>query len=393
MNRIAIKRNLNLLPVFTLLRSLRMVSLIQILYLAEILGSYTAAMTVFTIFSFTVSLMEVPTGIVSDKIGRVKTLSLATIFRLLAIISLFLSYYFSPFLFAICYAVLIAIAVSLGSGTDEAIAFETVKQLKRTKAFPVFFGRISSMRPLGLAISALLGGYLSYEFSYHFVILIDLIPICICLVLCLFLVEPEVTSDKGKKNQNKGSIKKAWRAFSDNKKLKLISLSKVIKMGLRDAVYSFENLYFESIVPMWVVGIVRFTRQIFGAISFWFSGLVLNKFGDMKVLYLSEIINILIKSISILINFVATPFIYVSTNIFTSVSLSSFNNLSQKEFSDDQRATMGSLVSLVTNFTSGVFCILAGFLADSLGLQITMLILVLPNLILLPIYSRIFKKK
>ncbi len=397
MSNFRIKRNLTLLPIFTLLRSLRMTSLVQILYLAEILGSYTVAMGVFTIFSFTVSITEVPTGMISDRIGRVKSLSIATLCRFIAINCLYSSYYIAPLSFAILYAIFIGIAVSFGSGTDEAISFETVKQLKRVKAYPVFYGKVSSMRPLGLAISALLGGFLAHEFSYHFVILLDLIPIIICLLLCVILVEPNIVSyqkDKTKgKNLYKGDILKAWKAFTQNRKLKLISISKIIKMGLRNTVYIFENLYFEALIPMWLVGAVRFMQQICGAISFWFSGKILKRFGDMQVLLISELSVVTVKLFSIILHCVATPFIYVSSNLFTSVGLSSLNNLSQEEFSDEQRATMGSLVSLATNFASGLFCILAGVIADLTSLRTSMFILLIPNFLIIPLYKAIFKSK
>ena len=78
-----------MLAVFNFLTDFDLFAPVAIIYFAKVVGSYAAAMSIFSIYMITAALFEVPTGIVSDKVGRRRTIILGSIASLLS--ALFLS--------------------------------------------------------------------------------------------------------------------------------------------------------------------------------------------------------------------------------------------------------------------------------------------------------------
>lgn len=67
------KTNLKLLNLLAFFYGFRAYEGVLTLYFAAVTGSYTLAMTMFAVINLSSSLFEVPTGILSDHIGRHKT--------------------------------------------------------------------------------------------------------------------------------------------------------------------------------------------------------------------------------------------------------------------------------------------------------------------------------
>lgn len=389
--RFKISRNIKLLPLFHFLLDFRITSIIEILYFADILNSYALAMSVFSVSLFSAAVFEVITGIFSDKIGRVKTLMSGLFFDILSIVLFGLASFCYPFLLLFLGAVLFGVAESFYSGTLDALSFETVKQLKKEHKYSEFSGKLDAMGQISLASSALLAGIIAYKFSYVFVIWAGLVPLILCFFLCVFLIEPKI-----KRNNQLSSfehLKIAWNNIKKNKKLKMISLAKIIGFGVGTSSHRFEAVYFASLIPMWLVGIIRFIKQFGGFIGFWFSGRIIEKIGNKNTLYTTRAVMILIKIVALLINSFITPFLLSFLNLFFAPLNTSLKNLMQKEFSDEQRATMGSIVSIFGSLFFGVFTVFLGFLADFTNPRIALFSCVCFNSVTLLIYKSIFKKR
>ncbi|MBZ0282671.1 MAG: hypothetical protein K8L97_18160 [Anaerolineae bacterium] len=66
-------RNLRLLAWFNFWGDFRLYAPIAILYFAQVSGSYALGMSVYSVAMLSQSILEVPTGILSDMVGRKKT--------------------------------------------------------------------------------------------------------------------------------------------------------------------------------------------------------------------------------------------------------------------------------------------------------------------------------
>jgi len=69
-----IRRNLILFKLTQFLSGLWFLASLAIVYFETITKSYALAMAVFAVVSLSTTLLEIPAGLISDKIGRRKTL-------------------------------------------------------------------------------------------------------------------------------------------------------------------------------------------------------------------------------------------------------------------------------------------------------------------------------
>src|SRR5258706_13308751 len=68
-----VSRNLRLLGWFNFWADFRPYAPIAILYYAQVSGSYALAMSIYSVVMLSQSLFEMPTGVLSDMVGRKKT--------------------------------------------------------------------------------------------------------------------------------------------------------------------------------------------------------------------------------------------------------------------------------------------------------------------------------
>ena len=81
-----IRKNILLFKLYYLLADMWPLSVLAIVYFQQIFGSYAFALGVFSIANIVQSIAEVPTGIISDRIGRRKTMILASVITTIAFI-------------------------------------------------------------------------------------------------------------------------------------------------------------------------------------------------------------------------------------------------------------------------------------------------------------------
>ncbi|HPO06085.1 MAG TPA: MFS transporter, partial [Candidatus Gracilibacteria bacterium] len=112
--------------------------------------SMTLAMSVFSVTMISSALFEIPTGIISDTIGRRKTIIIGASFALLGII--FYSIGNISFLFG--GAVLEGVARAFFSGNNDAFLYDNVKDNNDNLDFQKYLGRLRSMFYLPLVIIA-----------------------------------------------------------------------------------------------------------------------------------------------------------------------------------------------------------------------------------------------
>jgi MFS family permease len=79
--------NIRVLNWFAFLIDFRLYGPFAIIYFAQVSGSYTVGMAVFSVVSISSALLEMPTGILSDRLGRRKTVILGAFFGVLSVAS------------------------------------------------------------------------------------------------------------------------------------------------------------------------------------------------------------------------------------------------------------------------------------------------------------------
>ncbi len=378
-----VRRNIFILRWFTFFTYFRLYSAIAIVYFATVTGSYALGAAIFSIITLSTALFEIPTGIFSDRIGRKKTVILGALSAVFAVIFFAIGHYF--WILAIG-AVFQGLASSFYSGNNDALIYDSLKEINQENNFADNRGKIGVMFQIGLGISTLLGGFIASE-SLSLIMWLSVIPQVICLALSFFLIEPHIHS---KKSGNIYShLGEAFKQFSHNKKLRLISISSIFRSQFDEVAYAFQAAFFQTLLPFWAIGIVKAFSNVEGILSFHFSGKVIKKFNSIKILVVDNIYSSFVNIVAVALPTILSPLLMTTTSAFYGTTTVARSSLMQEEFTNEQRSTMGSLISFAGNIFFAILSISMGFLADVFSPSRAFLILMVVQLGILWFYWKL----
>ncbi len=358
---------------------------VAIIYFAKVTGSYALGMSIFSIAYVSSAIFEIPTGVISDLVGRKKTIIFGSISSVLCMI-----------LYAIggSYWVLFVGAVIQGlsrafySGNNDALLHDTLKEIDKEQEYHVYLGRTSSLFQIALAVATAMGGFMASR-SFSLVMWLSVLPQICALYVSTRLIEPSIAS---KENTNiYFHLKESLLQFRRNYKLRLLTMASVIRFSIGEASFFLRSVFVNSLWPLWAVGISYSLSNIGATFSYYFSGKIIDRFKPYKILNFEIIYNRIINIFALVFPTVLSPALMSTSSLTYGVGSVAVNSLLQKEFTQNQRATMSSLNSLAGSFAFGISSFILGSIADAAGpakaLIIGNIILILP----LYFYKQIFR--
>ncbi|MFZ2189282.1 MAG: MFS transporter, partial [Candidatus Magasanikiibacteriota bacterium] len=358
---------------------------LAIIYFAKVTGSYALGLSIFSVVQLTAAIFELPTGILSDFVGRRKTMILGALTYVFA----FVLYAVGQFYWVLILgAILEGLARSFYSGNNEALLYDSLKEEDKTDDLSQVMGKIGSMGQWALASSGLLGGIVA-SWSLSLVMWISVIPQVICLILALMIRDSGVV--KNEESNIYAHLKESAKNFFSNEKLRLLSISDILGFGMGEASFQFRSAFVASLWPVWAIGIAQVLSNIGAAISFRFAGVWIKKFKAIVWLLVGGIYSKVIYLIALLIPSIISPALMSTTSVFYGVGQVAKNSLLQQEFSDKQRATMGSLNSFVGSIFFAIFAVFLGSFADLTTPRIAMIGVTVMQFVTVWIQWKIFK--
>ena len=379
------QKNIKLLTWFNFFTDFKLYAPIAIIYFAKVSGSYALGMSIFSITMISSAFFEVPTGIYSDMIGRRKTVILGAASAVLYAIFYAIGQFFWMLVIG---ALFEGLSRSFYSGNNDALLHDTLAEKKIEHQYDEFLGKVSKMFQIALAVSAILGSLLA-SWSFALIMWLSVIPQILCLLLAFKLEEPKLhTKESGNIFIH---LKDAYRNFINNKKLRLLSITSILGYGFCEAAYQFQSAFYNTVWPLWAIGIAKTLSNVGAALSFHFSGKLLKKFNGLKILIIDNVYNRIINIISTAFPTALSPFLMSTTSVFYGVTTVTKNSLMQKEFKNEQRATMGSLNSFAGSIFFGILAFLLGFVADKISLSKAFLSLQFLQFINLYFYWKLFR--
>ncbi|MGB0882787.1 MAG: MFS transporter [Vicingaceae bacterium] len=160
------------------------------------------------IYSFTIAVIEIPSGYVADVLGRKNSLIIGTFFGVVGMIIYSFSFGFEGFLFA---ALSLGIGQSFLSGSDTALMYDSLVELNRSKDFIKFEGRTISMGNLAEAAAGFIGAYFLTQSSYRTPFYYQIGIAAIGFFVALTLVEPSSQKIENGKSKPWKNIKNIIR--------------------------------------------------------------------------------------------------------------------------------------------------------------------------------------
>lgn len=339
---------------------------------------------VFSIIFLSQAVFEVPTGLISDLLGRRKTMIVGALFSVVALIM-----YATGFSIWVLFAGALCegIGRSLFSGTDKALLYETLQEQEHSDQFETVFGKICSVEQISLGVSAVIGGFLAL-ISLQLVMWIAVIPAVLSLICSFYFVDVKRKSEV--QQSAYVVLQEAFKGLVANKRLRLVSMAEILDFGFGEATFYFQAAFFNLLIPQWLIGVVRGMHHLCGALGFWTAGRMIKHFGYKSLLIGGNTITSLISLIVLLIPSALSPFVMAILNVEYGLSSTAKNGLMQRDFSDQQRSTMGSIVSFAGSLFFSAISILLGYIADISTPVHAMLFGLSSNVVVIWIYSTLF---
>jgi MFS family permease len=380
------ERNVRLLYLHNFLTDFRFHTPFLIIYLAQITGSYTVAMAVLAVETIAATVMDIPLGVFSDRIGRKYTIVLGSCCLTAAVAS----YAFatdSMLLFV--GAVLFGLSECMFSGNNNALLYESLKELGREKKFHHYQGRVSSMYQLGLGLSALAASFLA-EDGLRFIVMIGIVPQILALGISFFFKEPHVHMRENEKSLS--ILKKAFVHIFRHPRLRVLMVAQAISWGAGEAKFHFQNAFFNTLWPTWALGLYKAFNHALGFLGFWFSGKIIERVGAAYMLVIREAYWAVSQTIALVFSNFLTPILFMTGALLFGPGQVARDKLMQEDFTDGQRATMGSVASVMGSFMFTLVALGIGFVADQVGLVWGVALGVFLTATSLPFYVWIFRK-
>lgn len=379
-----ISRNIKLLKIQKFFSGIYPLSALLVVYFETITHSYTIAMTVLSILSLVKGISEIPTGILSDKIGRKKTLILSGFMFLISYLSWALASFFSYIPLLFIGALGAGLAQSLNHSTYDALMYETMEDLGKSDEFGNLYSKCQSLYHMGLLLSGFIATLVVFYFNsspYSLQVLawLAIIPIFGEFIPVILCVEPK------KKNKNSHTIssfkhlKEALKLMNSNKKLRIFSILKILVRTSGACFARVAPVYYAQLIPLYLVTIVDIIKNVYNTISYFIAS-YFRRFGLEKCLFISGYIMGGIRLIGMALNNFLTPFIITTGNLTLGIFDTSLVNIMHDNFSKDQRATMDSIVFSLISFMSAITFYILGIIADAYSFRVAVLILILMRL-------------
>jgi MFS family permease len=362
------KRNIKLLTWFNFFTDFKLYAPIAIIYFSRISHSYALGAAVFSIAYITSAILDVPTGIFADRIGRKTTVMLGALFAVLYVV--FYAIGINFWILAIG-AFFEGISRALYSGNNAALLHNILSEEGLEEEYHHFSGKLSAMFQAALSISGLLGAVIA-NWSFPALMWLSVIPQGICLLISFQITDAKKVSAE---SHLRSDLKEAVIAFIHNPRLRLLNISSVLDFSIGETMYQFQAAFYNLVLPIWAVGVAKAASNFFAFVGFQFSGKIIQKYKPLKVLFAGNIYGWVTNVTALLYPTPVSPFLMSSISFFYGTSSTASGTLLQKEFTDKQRATMSSLNSFAGNLFFGIVAFLIGFIADKTGPIKTLLLL------------------
>jgi len=376
-----------MLKIFNFLIGFSLFAPLAIIYFSLVSGSYTLGASIFGITMLASAILEVPTGIWSDRVGRKQTIILGSWARVIAFIfyAIGLSYWW-----LVVGAIFEGLSRAFYSGNNDAFLYDTLADDQMEKDYHEYLGKVSSTEQLAMGISALLGSIVA-SFSFAYLMWLSVISQIVMLLVSYKFVDPK---SRHSNNSNiYAHLGKAVKLFIHNKKLRLLSIGSMLGYAISEMKWEFSSAFTATVWPLWAIGIAK-TLPSFGAsLSFYYSGKIIRKFTAVKILLFDSFIGKIASFISYGFPSIVSPLIMCMPSLLYGVGSVAEKTLMQHEFSDQKRATMSSLNSLGGSIGFAIISVVLGNFADSMGPAKALIYLTVISLPIIYIYWIIFRNE
>lgn len=321
------------------------------------------------VFSLAILVLEVPSGVFADLVGKKKTLLIS---RAMFVIEIALIAFFDGFWIFFIAKIISGIGVSLSSGTSSALLFDSLKRLGREKEHKRISGKLFSITSVSSAFVFIVGAYL-FSIHYKLPALVSLPFITLGFVLNFWLKEPYPSKKKANFSSSLKHFKEGISYFSRLPYLRYLAFFTFAVGGAIPIMLSISSAYYkEVLIPVAFIGVLAFLGSMATAFSSKKAHSWEEKLGDKKSLFLIQIsLIIVILLTSLVIPYWGALFYLLISFIlgFYQVILGDYVN---NRVETSHRATMLSVNNMFGNIGTFILFPIIGYLIGAFSMSIAL---------------------
>jgi MFS family permease len=326
--------------------------------------SYTQVMILQSFYVIVVLLMEIPTGAIADHFGRKTSLVLAAISSSIAALVYssvpnFYIFLVGEFFWALGFA--------LWSGCDEAMLYDSLKEINLEKSSKKIIGRLRSFEMAGIMIAAPIGSLIASKIDLRYAMMFVFFPFFSSFLVALTFREPHIKSEKEEKRKYMETLKSGIIYFKGHKILKILAFDLIsINVLVFFIIWMYQPLLGKLGVPIIYFGLVHAAM----------SGIqipVMNGFEKLEKIFGSKkrylLFSALLPGICFILLGISTNLTFVIILIALTAAFGMsrgilFRNYMNKYIESHNRATVNSTVSMLYGFVSAIFYPLVGLMVE-----------------------------
>jgi MFS family permease len=359
-----LKSGLRNIYIYTFFYSFLLLNPVWVLYLIN-LGYNLFYITILDVaFYLTIVLVSIPTGRITDSIGRRNALLISSV---LTAIGIFLFGLFTSFAGLVVSYILWGVGIAINSGALESVTYEysTSHAMKYLKVI----GAVNFLAALSVAVASLIGGYLGEYLGLKIVVLATGAVVMFSSFYTLKLKEK-------KREDNHSSLPtKLWYYMKDRRIMSIVLLRVALLLNINMMIIFKQPYYKEMGMATGTIGIIFFADVILRGLASLntqrFAFIAKNRFFAM--LFFTSLTFFTIYIPGLIENFLSIIFLILNSVIF-----GFYSNILSEEVNvlvpSEVRATVLSVIFLVSSLLTAIAEPFLGFSATVIGLKKTLLI-------------------
>lgn len=344
---------------------------------------------ILSVFFVSIIILEVPTGVIADLLGRKKTMMIS---RSCFIIELFIITFangFIPFLIA---KVISAVGVSMSSGSGEALFYDTFKAMGKESEFKQHNAQLHMVTSISMAAVMVLGGIM-FAIDPKLPALAS-IPFAIAGLIIVSMLKEPIAAKRNLSMKNAyAQLQEGLRYAFTHRHLKYLILFSFPMAAMIEVALGFSSLHHKMVhIPIAAIGTVAMIASLLTAYGAKKSHKIERMYGPRKVLHVMQI--------SILVSFILMAFLIPYAGViffllipftlgFFQVLIQDYTNLHTES---SHRATIISIRSLFDSLSIAAAYLIFGYFAK-ISLSKAFLVCAAIYLIFILITKQYEKKK
>jgi hypothetical protein len=129
-----------------------------------------------------------------------------------------------------------------------------------------------------------------------------------------------------------------------------------------------------------MVPLYRTGQNAVGTVGFWISGSAVSRFGGFKTLFAGSLLSFITSANAYIFATIFSPLLMMLSQFSWTFTYTADLSLQQQSFSEAQRATMASVISLLTAVVGAIAAFAVGIIADYAGPQATLIIILVATI-------------